>query len=63
MKDINKRLQTAYLQGLSKGYELGLEEARSEGILRSAYEDGIARVWCWLWEQLAGRRQHEVTQH
>ena len=63
MKDINKRLQAAYMQGLSKGYELGLEEARSEGILRSAYEDGITRVWCWLQEQLAGRRQHEVTQY
>ena len=57
MKAINKRLQTAYLQGLSKGYELGLEDARSEGILRSAYEDGITRVWCWLREQLSRRRQ------
>ena len=59
MKDINKRLQAAYLQGMSRGYELGLQEARSEGSLRAAYEDGIASVWCWLRERLAGRRQYE----
>ena len=63
MKDINKRLQAAYMQGLAKGYEFGLEEARSEGSLRSAYEDGITRVWCWLRERLAERNQYENHQH